>query len=126
MLKPLYYIPEAEPEPFNYRDGSGEKLYCFGIDEAQCLNIEPDRKRFLDRLISGGKAAEHKAALALSVGNYLFAQKREILDRDEIAALAIEIQAEGLWQRLKPGNRLYLRYLFEDGKSVTQLFRPYA
>jgi hypothetical protein len=39
--------------------------------------------------------------------------------------MAIEQQKDGLWERLKPGNRLYLRILSEDGSPVTQLFRPY-
>ena len=133
LLTPLYYFPEAEPDPFSYREGNGEKLYCFGIDETQRLNFEPDAKTLIKKLIFGGNAvrpdcagAAGEAPLELPVGYYLFAQEREILGRDEIIAATVDIQAEGLWQRLEPGNRLYLRYLFEDSRSVTQLFRPYT
>jgi len=133
LLAPLYYSPEADPDPFSWREGSGEKLYCFEIDESQRLCFEPDAKILLKKLLFGGNAAGPGHAgeageerLELPVGDYLFAQEREILDRDEIIAAAVEIQAEGLWQRLEPGNRLYLRYLFEDGRFVTQLFRPYS
>ena len=132
MLAPLYFFPEAAPDPFSYREGDGEKIYCFEIDETQRLNIEPDAKTLLKKLIFGGNAvisghaeATDEARLEIPVGKYLFAQEGEILGRDEIIAAAVEIQAEGLWQRLEPGNRLYLRYLFEDGCEVTQLFRPY-
>jgi hypothetical protein len=58
-------------------------------------------------------------------GNYLFAQVRETLSRDEIIDLAIEVQSEGLWQRLELGFKYYLRFLFEDGSPVTQVFRPF-
>jgi len=61
--------------------------------------------------------------LELPQGSYLFSQKREILNREEIIAMAIDIQQEGLWQRLKLGKKLYLRYLYEDGKCVTQILR---
>jgi hypothetical protein len=61
----------------------------------------------------------------LPAGQYIFSQKREILSRDEILEMTVEIQQEALWQRLIPAPRLYLRYLSEDGRGVTQVFRPY-
>jgi len=57
-------------------------------------------------------------------GNYIFTQKWDFLGRENIIELIIEMQKEALWQRYKPGKMLYLRYLYEDGKYVTQLFRP--
>ena len=133
LLAPLYYLPEAARDPFSYREENGEKLYCFGIDETQRLNFEPEPKTLLKKLIFGGNAvrpgcdvAPGVGRLELPTGDYLFTQERKILGKDEIIALAVEIQAEGLWQRLEPGNRLYLRYLFEDGRFVTQLFRPFT
>ena len=95
--------------------GDGEKLFYFELDEAG--EFEPDKTRFLDNPVSCGE---------LPPGDYLFAQKRETLNHKEIIDLAIEIHQEGLWQRLILGKRLYLRYLFEDGREVTQLFRPYS
>jgi hypothetical protein len=132
LLAPLFYFSEAAPDPFSYREGDGDKLYCFEVEETQRLSFEPDAKTLLKKLVSGGKAVRAdcatagEARLGLPAGDYLFAQERELLGRDEIIAAAAEIQAEGLWQRLVPGNRLYLRYLFEDGSEVTQLFRPYS
>ena len=104
-------------------------LFCFALEEKQRLSFEADGKELLKELIFGGKAASGPVEgmfWELPGGNYLFAQKREILDRQGIIALAIEIQQEGLWQRLQPGDRLYLRYLYEDNCGVTQLFRPYT
>jgi len=116
MLSPLYYAP-AEGDPFNYRKEDGEKLYCFQLNENECNNFEPDRETLIGPLVF---------SQVLPGGEYLFAQKREILSKDEIIDMAVEIQAEGLWQRLKPGKTLYLRYLYEDGSAVTQLYRPYS
>ena len=127
LLSPLYYIPEKDSEPFDYREGDGEMLFYFELDEAQALELEPDKTKFLGKQLFGGKAAEtaRDAGEELPQGLYLFAQKREILGRKEILDMAVEIHQEGLWQRLLMGKKLYLRYLFEDGCSVTQLFRPH-
>ena len=116
LLFPLYYT-STESDPFNYREEDGEKLYCFLLNENEYCSFEPNRETLLGRLVF---------SQVLPEGNYLFAQKREILSRDEIIDMAVEIQSEGLWQRLKPGKTLYLRYLFEDSKAVTQLYRPYS
>ena len=111
LLKPLYFAPD---------EGSGEKLFCFELDEAQYRSFEPEKAKFLENPVYGGADRE------LPQGDYLFAQKREVLSRQEIIDMAVEMQQEGLWQRLEPGKRLYLRCLFEDGCWVTQLFRPYT
>jgi len=151
LLSPLYFSP-AKEEPFgipekacenafdNAAEGfHGEKLYCFELEKERSLSFEPERTGFLGKLlfcgVSGpsegeaGPAGEEtgqdgKANLELPAGSYIFAQEREFLGREEIISMAIEIQKEGLWQRLKPASRLYLRYLYEDSSPVTQLFRP--
>ena len=131
LLSPLYYT-EADSDPFNYREGDGEKLYCFQLDENEYCNFEPDKEALIGRQIFSANAIDpkkEKTVKTLQVlpgGDYLFAQKREIPSRKEIMDMAVEIQAEGLWRRLKPGKTLYLRYLFEDSKAVTQLYRPYT
>ena len=119
-----------------------EKIFCFELDEGEYSAFEPDKDKLLGKLpeclVFGGiscaeeeMAAAGKAAAAgkvkitgIPVGDYLFAQKRKILCKEEIIEMAVEIQMESLWQRLKPGIYLYLRYLFEDNSWVTQLFRP--
>jgi hypothetical protein len=136
LLSPIYYTAAdchpADCHPFNYKEGDGEKLYCFMLNENECSSFEPAKETLLGRLVFSADAItgvpEEKAEgtlKALPTGNHLFAQKREILSRDEIIDMAVEIQAEGLWQRLKLGKTLYLRYLFEDSATVTQLYRPY-
>jgi len=66
--------------------------------------------------------------VSLPSGNYLFVQYRGslLLKQDEWLDMAIEQQKDGLWERHKPGNLLFVRYLHEDGEYVTQLFRTVA
>ena len=132
LLAPIHYRLLKGFDPFEYSGENGEMLFCFELDESQRLSFEPDPQTLLGILVFGGIALkdvpdEPKTdLLELPGGNYIFAQKQELLNRDEIIAMALEIQKEGLWQRLKPGERLYLRYLFEDDSVVTQLYRPYT
>ena len=123
LISPLYFVPGKGSGPFEFKGetegpGSEEKLFCFELDETQYRLFEPDSVKLLGKTAAEGTEE-------LPPGNYLFAQERKILSREEIIGLAVEIQQEGLWQRLTPGKKLYLRYLFEDGCFVTQLFRPY-
>jgi len=119
LLSTLHFKAEegGHADPFDYREGDGEKLYCFQLNGNEYSNFEPNKETLLGSPVFQAE---------LPAGNYLFAQKREILSREEIIDMAVEIQAEALWQRLKPGKTLYLRYLFEDSRAVTQLYRPYS
>jgi len=136
LLAPLYYYPEEGTDPFGLarQTEEGERLFCFEINEEERLSFEPDGKKLIGSLVFSGAYAtvEHpgkrtvKALLELPRGNYLFAQRREILSREEVISMAVEIQLECLWHRHEPGNCLYLRYLFEDNRWVTQLFRPFS
>jgi hypothetical protein len=131
LLSPLYYVRD-EGITFAYHEGMGETLFHFALEPAQSQSIEPDEKALLSALISGGRAAgpgesvDPGKALVLPEGNYLFSQVKEILSPEDVVSLAAEVQKEGLWQRLRPGKELYLRYLFEDRRGVTQVFRPCA
>jgi len=125
LLSPLFYIPIANPNPFEHSDG--EELYLFELDEIEQNKFEPDKNKLLNRLVSGGKKTANPpsaALLSLPKGSYLFAQTRETLCRDDILSLAVELQQEGLWQKLRLGKDLYIRYLYEDENFVTQIFRP--
>ena len=141
LASPVFCIPMEGAEPFavqadNIADLDTERVFCFELDQAEHLSFEPDRDKLLGLLVFGGLSKTVEAGTAAAAGKaetpkqkipqgaYLFAQKRELLDKEEIITLAVEIQKEGLWQRLKLGKNLYLRYLFEDGSWVTQLFRP--
>jgi hypothetical protein len=130
LISPLFYIPEERPDPFNYQEGDGEKLFCFELDDAQAFRFEPEKERLLGDLVFGGKAAGRPLREAngsklaeLPAGDYFFIQKRELLSKDGILNLATEVQQEGLWQRIKFGKKLYLRFFFEDGRPVTQILR---
>jgi len=139
LASPLYFVRIDDPKPFSRIDiGKGnpnlELLFCFELEEDQYRNFEPTLDNFFDNLLFGGMSTGDSKAnsaeagvekpVELPAGEYLFSQKRELLSREEILTLAAEIQQEGLWQRHEPGKKFYLRYLFEDGKIVTQIFRP--
>jgi hypothetical protein len=129
LVAPLFYQKD-EAGPFEMRGDRGDRCFCFEIGAEEALNFEPDESRLLGKLIFGGKrdeaSGETPGKEKLPAGSYLFAQEKEALDREAIIRMAVEIQQEGLWQRLKPDPRLYVRRLFEDGREVTQVFRPYT
>jgi hypothetical protein len=130
LLAPLAYAPAPELAPFRRDPGGmeGERLFCFVIDEAQGQSIEPDPSALLGPLSAAGRspAGSSGGGLELPRGRYLFAQERAFLGREEVIRMAVEIQKDGLWERLRLENRLYVRYLYEDEGAVTQLFRPCA
>ena len=102
---------------------SAEFLFCFELDPEQAARIDPEPAAFPGALVFSGKRAA-AGDLRLPAGLYAFMQKRRELSMEECAAMAMELQKDGLWERLRLGTRLYIRYLFEDGSPVTQLFRP--
>ncbi|GHV63385.1 hypothetical protein AGMMS49587_13240 [Spirochaetia bacterium] len=126
LCSPLRYRADSALVPFHYEAGAGDLLFCFDLDPDQSRSIEPEDACFLGSLVFAGRLTESPGAqLELPAGNYLFAQERDALNRDEFIEMAIEVQKDGLWERLTPAARLYGRYLFEDGRAVTQVFRPY-
>ncbi|GHU87694.1 hypothetical protein FACS189476_03540 [Spirochaetia bacterium] len=134
LRSPLFYRADAALVPFQYEIEEGELLFCFDLDPVQSRSIEPESASLLGPLVFAGRSEGVLASgpLELPAGNYLFAQERRmenglrgILNEQEFIEMAIEVQKDGLWERLIPADRLYLRYLFEDGRTVTQVFRPY-
>jgi len=131
LCTPLQYVKvEVRGAP----TAEGETILCYEVNPVQGGSIEPDRERFLGRLLfigekaaetAGGGAKKTKEIVSLPQGDYLFMQCRSdaVLTRDEWLDLAIEQQKDGLWERNKPGTLLYIRFLFEDGAFVTQVFR---
>jgi hypothetical protein len=140
LCAPLFYTGVPGLEPFAYQASGDdapdkgprvEELFCFEIDPAAGRSFEPDRNSFPGTLVFAGRDAgsgisPHAETVQIPAGLYLFTQKRAALGRDECIDMAIEQQKDGLWERLRPDNRLYVRYLFEDGRPVSQLFRPYS
>jgi len=116
-------------------------IICCELNPEQSKKIEPDQGQFLGSILFYGRKIENSTTkeeeeliygastenqvAALPQGSYLFAQQRsaQALSRDEWLDMAIEQQKDGLWERNKLGNLLYVRYLYEDGEFVTQLFR---
>jgi hypothetical protein len=136
LLAPLRYTLVLGLNPFSIgaetRSGQGagdEFLFYFSINETQGQSIEPESPAFLGPLLAAGSApcsAYPGGILELPRGCYLFTQERAFLGREDVIQAAIEIQKDGLWERLRLENRFYVRYLREDGGVVTQIFRPYA
>ncbi|MDR2211699.1 MAG: hypothetical protein LBO65_09600 [Spirochaetaceae bacterium] len=84
---------------------------------------------------------EKETPLELAAGLYYFTQIRgcelsgiagtaqeppgqKQFNRDDFIEAAMELQKEGLWERLKLKDRICLRRLFEDGAPVIQILRP--
>jgi hypothetical protein len=134
LRAPLYYSKQPQP-PANQDDPDSERILCFEIDPLQGASIEPDAGNLLGKLLFSGvsnkpdlqyqvSANSLSDTVQLPAGIYLFTQIREALDRDGCIDMAIEQQKDGLWERFTLQNILYIRFLFEDGKRVTQIFRP--
>ena len=107
---------------------NGEFLLCFKINPSQSRNIEPDPEHFLENLLFTGQKIDNDQSneqVKLPLGHYLFSQFRSdaVLNRDEWLNLAIEQQKDGLWERNKLSDLLYIRFLYEDNAFVTQIFR---
>ena len=132
MRSPLFYqkIEPLTEEGRVFRP-DGETLLCYELNRAQSRSIEPQKDRLLERLVFAGQKTEEggrEEFVALPSGLYLFAQcrKEAVLNREEWLDMAIEQQKDGLWERNKLGDTLYVRFLYEDGAFVTQVFRTLA
>jgi hypothetical protein len=138
LCSPLYYL-SVKDLPLK-PDKNDEFLLQYELNPIQSRDIEPDKEQLPGILISSGvktedNTLEHEDKLTpqtvvLPAGKYLFSQLRTDLNDEnplnfytDWLDLAIEQQKDGLWERYKLENKLYVRYLFEDGKFVTQVFR---
>jgi hypothetical protein len=136
LRAPLFFSKIDEfPSKFHENE---EFLLYYELNPAQSRSIEPDRELLLGPLIFAGRKSDDTCPLQdgsfqdgtveLPAGNYLFAQSRVIQispqNADEWLDMAVEQQKDSLWERYKPENRLFVRFLFEDGSPVIQLFRP--
>ncbi|GHV85133.1 hypothetical protein AGMMS50230_07410 [Spirochaetia bacterium] len=108
LQSPLSFLGPAE-EP------KTERLFCFALNPSEAFRIDPEPAKWL---------SSKEEALELPAGRYYFTQIRgEVEDQSSLIEMAIELQKEGLWERLKLGDRLYVRRLFEDGSPVVQCWR---
>jgi hypothetical protein len=127
LRAPLLYTETTGLDAFDCpppNEAATEFLFCFELDQEQSQSIEPIPENYLRGLVFSGKNVQNQQGdLELPAGLYLFAQRRGVIGREECIALAIEQQKDGLWEKIKLGNRLFLRLLYEDGSPVTQIFR---
>jgi hypothetical protein len=151
LLSPLFYreIAAAPPgqdsslqgtdpfagEFFGLPDNSSglepfpEMLFHFRINPSRAFVIDAGGEDYLGPLIAAGKAVEPNGAkdgLELPAGEYFFTQIREKSDKETFVEMALELQKEGLWERLPLGETVYFRTLWEDGAPVSQVLRPIA
>nr|AXS01210.1 hypothetical protein [uncultured bacterium] len=138
LCVPLIYIKVKDSFSPNFNEND-EILLCYDLDPVQSRSIEPDPALFPGSQVffghktgdTGGLPEDLQAeTVSLPAGKYLFSQRRSGLEPDNsITAvenwldLAIEQQKDALWERHKPGNRLFVRVLYEDGEWATQVFR---
>jgi hypothetical protein len=138
LCNPLFYLSVKDlPLKLGKND---EFLLYYELNPIQSLNIEPDREHLPGILIFSGVKTEDNNSLQkdkltpqtmiLPAGKYLFSQFRIDFNDEKPSNfytdwvdLAIEQQKDGLWEQYKLENKLYVRYLFEDSKFVTQIFR---
>jgi hypothetical protein len=129
LRSPLFFVKDEGLTPFVYNDLADDLLFCFKVSPDQAGRIDPEAERFLGvRLFGARRVADSNpepACIELPAGAYLFAQERVALSQEDWLFMAMEVQKEGLWERLKLGDEVYLRCLFEDNSAVTQVFRPY-
>ena len=132
LRAPLVYRKDTSIIPFTHTNLPEESLFCFDLAPDQYLSIEPEEEHYLGDLLFAGTLIldpdtdAGSQVIELPQGTYMFAQVRELLGRERFMWMATEVQKEGLWQRWKLEKRLYLRYLAEAGKTITQVFRPYS
>ncbi|QQO09558.1 hypothetical protein [Breznakiella homolactica] len=126
LRSPLVYARDAKMRPFEYSRDSGETVHSFTVFPEQAYTIEPSEEHYIGAPEWIGRSTGTEAAGPLAEipgGLYFFSQTRMVLDRDDFIRMAIEVQKEALWQKKSLGTRLYLRYLYEGGGPVTQVFR---
>jgi len=128
-LREAILYKKIEEFPCQGTEAHRETLLCHELNPAQSRSIEPQKELLLGKLLFTGQKAEDDEKgqiVTLPEGLYLFEQCRHeaVLNQDEWLDMAIEQQKDGLWERNKPGNLLYTRFLYEDGSFVTQVFRP--
>ncbi|MDR2661785.1 MAG: hypothetical protein LBC31_02170 [Treponema sp.] len=133
LVRPLVYRKDAvdpwgPPNPGEFPGTLPEELFRFSLNPAQARRIDPEPEPYLGPLEEAGRALPGEAEqcagyVQLPPGRYYFTQLRKGLSREETIVMAMELQKEGLWERLKLEDRLYLRRLFEDNAPVTQIWR---
>jgi hypothetical protein len=119
LYRAISYVRDDALDPFTLTDVEGELLFCFELDLAEGAADCFSRPVFAGFELYDGEIHEE---VEIPKGDYLFAQERRLLSKNEIINMKAEIQQFAATGGYELDNKLYLRYLFEDGKIVTQLF----
>jgi hypothetical protein len=126
-LSPIFYreiaFPPGLPDDSQSPEPFPETLFHFRINRSVAFAIETDGKDYLGSLIAAGRV-DTNGGMELPAGEYFFTQVREKLDTGAFIELALELQKEGLWERVRLGKTVYFRTLWEDGAQVSQVLRP--
>ena len=94
-----------------------EKLYRYTLNKDEAFKIDPNPALYF---FSGPEEAEILDAALY----YVVQVRKENVQNSELLDMAVELQKEALWSRLKLKDSLYVRRFFEDNSFVTQLWRP--
>jgi hypothetical protein len=126
LRAPFIYSRVTIEDPFT-QPLYEEQVTCFTLDKAACTSIEPDPNQYLGSIFFTGIQTNEKQDVencSIPKGMYLFAQLRELPNKELFTAMAIEVQKEGLWRGLNIEPIVFMRILKEDDGLVTQVFRP--
>jgi hypothetical protein len=120
LYRAISYVRDDALDPFALSTVEGELLFCFELDAGGGAADSFSHPVCAGFELYDGEIHEE---IELPAGFYLFAQERRLLSKNEVLTMEAEIQQFALADGYELDNKLYLRYLFEDGKIVTQLFR---
>jgi hypothetical protein len=151
LAAPLYYRKAAiQPGTGHVPKPGKEFLFHYEINPSEAYRIDPEPEQYLGPLLAAGivdssafgvqtmgpadnagMETPDETCLVLPSGLYYFTQLRketfvssELENFGNFVEMAMELQKEGLWERLRLGPGLYLRLLWEDEAGVVQVWRP--
>ncbi|MDR2951648.1 MAG: hypothetical protein LBU82_00240 [Treponema sp.] len=113
------------PCPETGVSGFGEERERVILPEGEYLFVQRrEAGSFRGKETGRGRGLRRKGASHRCQPPYVVPCGQESAGREKWLDMAVELQKDGLWEMFQLENRLYVRLLYEDGKRVTQLFRP--
>jgi hypothetical protein len=113
---------QAELEKFE------EIVFCIKLKETAFMDFSVQYDQFFKKLIFCGckkyDIQNQQKIVEIPCGLYLFSQQNQFFHKDDCILEAIEQQKNGLWEKFKLNDILYIRYLLEKENWITQFFRP--
>jgi hypothetical protein len=129
LYRTITYVKDDSLDPFAVepvKEADAEMLFVFAPDAP---DVGGGGGKYFARLLEAGFElfdGEIHDEIALERGKYYFIQERAFLKKDAIVNMARAIENFARNEKHKLVNKLYLRYVYEDGSAVTQLFWPTA